>query len=559
MGGRRKTARGKRRRAAATRAAAEKPQHPSAPRPAPPRQPARRTRGALALTLAAGVAVQIATMAAGKIHWNSDQAIVGLMARHILTGQEHPTFYYGSHYAGTLEPHYLASLFGVFGASFTSYRLGMVLLLLLHSGLVYALARHVFGDRAALVSVAYLALPPFFFLYKGLTSDGAYTSLAVLGAGMLYAAVRLEEAEREGPKRAVTGWILLLGILAGLAWWLIPLAAYFYLAILAWFLLVRRSVFARLAHYAVFLGAFLLGSLPWWLANVGKGWPSLSAPGISRLRAGRFVAGPLAFFFEGVPSLFGARPGAVHPDIFTGASVVAFLIYVLPLAAALSILVAAKKRGAEPADRALLLMVLMLFSIPLVAGFNEDTYKFDMRYVYPVYAPFALLLGFVFCRTRWSRWTGVAAASAILLFDLTSIVRAPRVQAALSQPSGAALDEVVRALRERNIHEAYASYWMAYSLAFQSREEIAVASFGLGTDGTVRWPGYLARVAASSNPAFVLWGAEAARFSDYLRRRGAESAKSTEVGGYRIFWDVPAGVREEMAVLRHVPESTAGP
>lgn len=513
----------------------------------------------LALILAAGVAVQIATMAAGKIHWNSDQAIVGLMARHILTGQEHPTFYYGSHYAGTLESHYLASLFAVFGASFTSYRFGMVLLLLLHAGLVYALARRVFGDRAALVSVAYLAVPPFFFLYKGLTSDGAYTSLAVLGAGMLYAAVRLEEAQREGPKRAVTGWILLLGILAGLAWWLIPLAAYFYLAILAWFLLVRRSVFARLHHYVVFLAAFLLGSLPWWLANVGKGWPSLSAPGMSRLRAGRFLSGPLAFFFEGAPSLFGARPGAVHPDIFPGASVVALLIYILPLAAAISILVAAKRRGTEPAHRVLLLMILMLFSIPLVAGFNEDTYKFDMRYVYPVYAPFVLLLGFVFSQARWSRRTGVAVAAGIMLFNVVSIARAPRVQVALAQPSGAALDAVVRALRERKIHEAYASYWMAYSLAFQSREEIAVASFGVGTDGTVRWPGYLARVAASRNPAFVLWGAEAERFADYLRRRGAETAKRAEVGSYRIFWDVPAGVRQEMAALRHVPESTAGP
>ena len=101
-----------------------------------------------------------------------------------------------------------------------------------------------------------------------------------------------------------------------------------------------------------------------------------------------------------MPSLFGARPGALHPDIFPGASVVALVIYVLPLAVALYMLFAAKKRGVEPADRVLLLQVLLLFSIPLVAGFHEDTYKFDMRYVYPVYAPFALLLGLVVCRTR---------------------------------------------------------------------------------------------------------------------------------------------------------------
>ena len=508
--------------------------------------------------LAAGLAVQLATMAAGKIHWNSDQAIVGLMGRHILTGQEHPTFYYGSHYAGTLEPHYLALVFSVFGASYTTYRLGMVLLLLLHSLLVYALARRVFGQCAALVAVAYLALPPFFFLYKGLTSDGAYTSLAVLGAAMLYAAVRLEEAVREGQKRAAIGWIFLLGILAGLAWWLIHLAAYFYLAILAWFLLVRRAVFARLVHYVVFLGAFLLGSLPWWLANVGKGWPSMGVPGISRLRAGRFLSGLLAFFFEGVPSLFGARPGALHPDIFPGASVVALVIYVLPLAVALYMLFAAKKRGVEPADRVLLLQVLLLFSIPLVAGFHEDTYKFDMRYVYPVYAPFALLLGLVVCRTRWSRWTGGAVAAAILLFHLTSIVRAPRVPAALSQPSGAAVDAVVRALGERGIHEAYASYWLAYSLAFQSREEIVVAPFGRGTNGAARYEGYLSRVAASPNPAFVLWGREAERFAEFLRLR-ASVAETFDVGPYRVFWKVSPQALAEAAKLRWLPDDVVPP
>jgi hypothetical protein len=502
--------------------------------------------------------VQLATLGMHKIHWNSDQAIVGLMARHIQTGQAHPIFYYGSHYAGTLESHYLAGVFTLFGTSYASYRLGMMLLLLLHSVIVYALARRVFGTAAALAAAGYLAIPPYFYLYKGLTSDGAYTSLAVLGAGMLYAAVRLEEAERGGGKRTALGWIALLGALAGLAWWVLPLAGYFYVAIFLWFLAVARSVFRRPPNYLVFLAALLLGSLPWWLGNVGKGWPSFTAPGISLIRSDRLFSGLTDFFRRGVPALFGANPAPVHPDIFPGASLLAVLICLVPLLFSLVVLFSPKRRKREPARRALLLAVLMFFSIPLVAGLNEETYLFDPRYVYPIYAPFALLLGFAFSRARIGRRALAGIAAGVLAFNGISILRAPRVPVSFAQPSGAALDRVIDALRRRGFREAYASYWMAYSLALQSREEIAVASFGTGTHGTARWPGYLDRVAASANPAFVLWGEEAAKLDAYLKRRGL-SAQMAEVEGYRIFWGLPADVLREMASLRYVPETTGAP
>ncbi|MFN2387187.1 MAG: glycosyltransferase family 39 protein [Thermoanaerobaculia bacterium] len=554
MGRRRKTARSRRGRPKAASL------HPVEREAAPPETASRAglRRFAFPLILAVSAAAQVATMAMHRIHWNSDQAIVALMARHIQTGQAHPIFYYGSHYAGTLESHYLAAVFTLFGSSFASYRLGMMLLLLLHSVLVYAVARRAFGVTAGLAAAAYLAIPPYFYLYKGLTSDGAYTSLAVLGAGMLYAAVRLEDAQSSGAKRASLGWAALLGVLAGLAWWVLPLAGYFYVAILLWFLAVARSVFRRPGNYLVFLAAVLLGSLPWWLGNLGQGWPSFTAPGISLIRSDRVFLGLADFFRRGVPALFGAHPAPVHPDIFPGASIVAALICVLPLGFSLHVLLSPKRRRKEPARRALLLAVLMFFSIPLVAGLNEETYLFDPRYVYPIYAPFALLLGYASTRGPLGRRALLGLAAGALVFNTVSILRAPRVPVSFAQPSGAALDRVIDALRERGFREAYASYWMAYSLAFQSREEIAVASFGTGTHGTARWPGYLARVAGSDNPAFVLWGEEAAKLETYLKRRGAR-AKTAEVEGYRIFWDVPAEVRRELAALRYVPDAAGAP
>ena len=70
--------------------------------------------------LAVGVIVQLLMLRSHRIHWSSDQAIVGLMARHILDGTEHPVFYYGSAYAGTLESYYMASVFSVVCSSVAS-------------------------------------------------------------------------------------------------------------------------------------------------------------------------------------------------------------------------------------------------------------------------------------------------------------------------------------------------------------------------------------------------------------------------------------------------------
>ena len=46
---------------------------------------------------------------------NADEAIPGLMARHIAWSGETPTFYYGQYYFGALEAYLLAGLFRLFG------------------------------------------------------------------------------------------------------------------------------------------------------------------------------------------------------------------------------------------------------------------------------------------------------------------------------------------------------------------------------------------------------------------------------------------------------------
>src|SRR5947209_13375248 len=115
--------------------------------------------GLVALLLV-GVAFRLAIIVSPLGEIDGDEAVVGLMARHIAFLGERPVFYWGQPYLGSLEAFSAAPLFRLFGSSTlvlklvpTAYSLGFLAL----SGL---LGRQLFGAGAGLATAAYLAIPP---------------------------------------------------------------------------------------------------------------------------------------------------------------------------------------------------------------------------------------------------------------------------------------------------------------------------------------------------------------------------------------------------------------
>src|SRR6185295_6046616 len=140
-----------------------------------PLRPLRPPIAALLLVLVASASM-LAFELRSRVPFSSDQSIIGLIGLDILEHGKHPVFCYGSEYGGTLEPHLLAASFGLFGATPRVFRITLAVLVAALILAVWALTRRAFGRREALAAGHYLALGPSFFLYKGLTSDGAYTS-----------------------------------------------------------------------------------------------------------------------------------------------------------------------------------------------------------------------------------------------------------------------------------------------------------------------------------------------------------------------------------------------
>src|SRR5204863_9575337 len=95
--------------------------------------------------------------------FDSDQAVVGLMAKHLAEGRAFPLFYYGQHYMLAVEPWLAAPFFRIFGASVATLKFPLLCLNILTAGLpLWLLVRKATLKpmEALLISIFFIVPPP---------------------------------------------------------------------------------------------------------------------------------------------------------------------------------------------------------------------------------------------------------------------------------------------------------------------------------------------------------------------------------------------------------------
>jgi 4-amino-4-deoxy-L-arabinose transferase-like glycosyltransferase len=489
-----------------------------------------RARLPFAALVAVSASLTAWLLASSRIPRSADQAVVALMARHILAGRGHPVFYWGSTYGGTLEPHLVAAAFAVFGPTPAVYRGVLVALYALLLTSTVSFARRFFGLGASLGAAVFLAVPPFFLPYKALTSDGAYASVALLGLATSWLAFEADERLAAG-RRA--GWSFLgLGFAAGLGLWVTP--ATLPVAVIA-FLWVALRPAPRLhapALLAYALGG-VAGSLPWWIWNLRHAWGSLAARELSPAAGAGLLANAKGFFIATLPVFLGAaRPHfTVDPHAsFPGARAIVPILVLFLLAPALA---------AARSDRRLRFLVLALLALCGATVLSSRLEVAEPRYLVAGYALLAPLLGVAGAEAFAGRWRAAWAGllGALLLSNLSGAAHARRHLEDLddSQVTGP-LDPLLAELHAEGVTRAYANYWTAYRVTFESRETILAAP--VGRDDGVRYVPLQEAVAAARNPAVILLPPRDACFRSALAEEGAPVAER-RVGAFAIFTRLP--------------------
>jgi Dolichyl-phosphate-mannose-protein mannosyltransferase len=497
------------------------------------------TLGLVALLLL-GLVVRLAIIFSPLGELDGDEAVVGLMARHIAFLGERPVFYYGQPYLGSLEAFSVAPFFVLFDSNTlalklvpTAYSLGFLVL----SGL---LARRLFGTGPALATVAYLALPPSMWAVWSTKARGGYAELLFLGEALLLATLALGDSTS---RRLALLW----GLLAGLAFWT-HLLAIVYLLPAAAYLLLRRRAAWRPAELALLAGGAVLGMLPLLLHNVLSGYPTLMAllqpPDIPLDPAAQFVR----FFRVGIPVLAGLGQPTTSDVLFdqdwprrpAGQAWVALLLIVV-LAAGLAMHVRSVRelvRGKPTDSGPALLLLLALVVPPVVAVTRFGFFVSEPRYALPLYAAVPLLAAALWRFARGPLLAGAAVAAVLALnvwSMLSTDVRLWRPQDALDS-TVATRAELVRSVTSEDRHQLYTDYWIGYPIMFETRETVLAYVISGGYN---RYLPPADNVQRTPNPAWVFTpGSEAERaFLDQLRSVGGQ-ARVSDIAAYRVYTDV---------------------
>ncbi len=500
------------------------------------RRESDRLVGAALVLIAAAFALSAGFLVvADRIPPSADQAIVGLMARHILQGKGHPVFYYGATYGGTFEAHLLAVVFAIFGSSFAALRGLLVLFSAATVGIVATATRKAFSAVPALLAALYLCCPPFFFPYKVLTSDGHYASACLVTAALLLVALWDRERAVAGRSRVVS--LGLLGFAGGFGLWVSPVTPPAFLAVVLWVLLASGPGRRPVPLLAAGAG-FAAGSFPWWFWNARHGWASLKAPELSTVSVDRYLVNLVALVRESLPILV----GATAPHRVAGAAAV---VIGGAFGAVLAVFGVSRLLRRDPG---VALFSLVSLALVAAAALPARLDPREPRFLVALYVTVAPLLG-ALLHELWSRpglrAVAVGAGAAVLILDVSSLAAAPRC-GSLAPSRGrcvAPLGDLLAALDHAGVRHVWTTYWAAYRISFESRERVVATP--LASDQMLRYPPYQAAVQAAVHPALVLPADLASSFDAYLRETGC-SASRVDASGYSIYRELPS---ETVAVL----------
>jgi 4-amino-4-deoxy-L-arabinose transferase-like glycosyltransferase len=435
----------------------------------------------------AGVVLKAVLLALEVVPFNSDEAVVALMARHILQG-ERPWFFYGQAYMGSLDAYLVAGAFLVFGERVMLVRLVQIALFIALLVTSYFLTLRFTGARrTALLVMLLLAFPPVLLTLYTTMSLGGYGEALLVGNLLLWWGHRLgwEDAQRWGL------WPV-WGLVAGLGFWALGLTIVYLLPVALW-LLWRLRVRGWRGYILAVVG-FAVGSLPWWLGNLdglGVAVAELSGSAVrSTATAGSFLGdvGLRVFSFValGLPALFGLRfPWSTEgPPLWL--AVPALVLYLGGLIHSVRLAVA--HFSSHPSTRsssAISSARLLLWGVcgTLFLGFALTPFGGDPsgRYFLPLYLPLFVFSaeGLVMLEKHTGQWAWILLV-VVLAFNLVGTV-----QAALTNPPGLTTQfetitqvdhrydtELIDFLHVHGGTRGYGNYWVAYPIAFLSEEEI---------------------------------------------------------------------------------------
>ena len=437
----------------------------------------------LLIIILLGCALRLDFLFASNFRIDSDEAIVGLMAKHILEGKNIPIFYYGQHYMGSFESIMVAALSLFFGLSTVTLRLVPTICSIVLIPVAYKLAKlvspkNISNEFVGLTTALFFALPPSALLEWSTKARGGFIEVLLISALSFLYLVKFVK------KDVCTKDLYFSCFLLGVGWWVNNQILY---SMIAWaitagiFLLISYKIVDTVKITVISAVAWLIGSSPWWVYNILNDWVSLGMfESGTKEEIFKHIAGVFAI---SLPILHGGIRFWHHDEIFPGAKYFVFANLILCLIAVLYLIVSNcfNKKEIIP------VILITVFPIICITIFSISSFGYLIeapRYLLPIYVGTfvwqGLFAGVLFSRFKILSYIYV---SSIIIIQLTSFYlngRSIPGEPFVYSNDRASKDHtnLIRWLKENNISHVRANYWIGYRLAFETNEAVTFTLFG---------------------------------------------------------------------------------
>lgn len=438
------------------------------------------------------------------VNLDSDHAVVGLMAMHMLDG-EFTSMYWSSDYGGTQESWVAAAIFAVFGPSRPAVGAaaalpGMVFLL----GL-YLAGKELWGRRAGLAAMFLAALGPYYLIWHHTIPRGIYAVSLTMCVLMVWVAARM--VHREPGTRAYAWYAFLLGLFAGQAMWNHPFTGAVALAVglAVWRADPKLAIRPRLL---MLIAGVVIGCAPWLYYNLTHNWQTVHYILAPKPRLGLW-ADLKAVFQGGLPVLIGITS---YKGQGWAAPLLRHIVLVLWLGVGLwaawrwggqLLKRAVSAREGDGSEIPLLAALAVVGMFLLVHGAASNSY----RYLIFLYAALPLAMGWAFDRLagRGQAWR-VAAWACLTLVAASnlagSVMATPVLDAKWRhgyRANQARIQQLIDQLTAEGRRYAFTTdYWLAKLITFDSAEKLILAQAVRD-----RYPAYYFQALKAGADAFV--------------------------------------------------------
>lgn len=414
--------------------------------------------------------------------FNSDEAVVGLMAKHILDG-ENFIYFYGQSYMGSLDAYLVSLGFLLFGEKIWVIRLIQIILY----GMVIIFS-YLFVDtsfqnkKIAFVSSLFLVFPAVNVVLYTTVSLGGYGEALLFGVISFYAAALISK-DCENNKKINSIYIGIIGLLLGIGLYVNPISLTMIVpAILfvSWKIMKssksKKEIFTQFIILLIF---FLFGSVLFWYSLIlTNGSAVIREIGGSAVAIEiesypqRTISHAISLVLFGPTVILGLRPPwGVN---LIGKLFVPIVIFYWLLAVYLFF-----KKRIYKFEEVPLFVALFGVIIFVAGGFIFTSFGIDPsgRYFLPIVFPLSVFSGYAFIKLKNKLIYALGILTLVFQFlgTWTSGTEKPYITTQFYSPAQVEhlrINELQQFLINEGEYYGFSNYWISYPLAFVSDEKI---------------------------------------------------------------------------------------